>query len=423
MEKATILVVDDEESIVETISGILEDEEYKTLTAYSGEEAVEKVKTYKPNVVILDVWLPGIDGIDTLKAIKKLDRSISVIMISGHGTIDVAVEATKLGAYDFIEKPPTIEKILIVVDRAIQQQRLERENIELKMKRLPVAEIIGESPAMVALKEEISRVAPTHGRVLILGESGTGKELVARAIHQQSKRKDKPFVEVNCAAIPTELIESELFGHEKGSFTGAVSKKIGKFELADGGTLFLDEIGDMSLVTQAKILRIIETQKFHRVGGSSTISVDVRLIAATNKDLLKEIKKGNFREDLYFRLNVIPIKVPPLRDRKEDIPLLVNHFLRYFAKLYGQRPKKVSKATLRALKSYNWPGNVRELKNTIERLVITTPSDVIDIDHISSSFNITRDDFNNFKSLKEARDNFEKMFITKKLQENNWNIS
>ncbi len=423
MEKATILVVDDEESIVETISGILEDEEYKTLTAYSGEEAVEKVKTYKPNVVILDVWLPGIDGIDTLKAIKKLDRSISVIMISGHGTIDVAVEATKLGAYDFIEKPPTIEKILIVVDRAIQQQRLERENIELKMKRLPVAEIIGESPAMVALKEEISRVAPTHGRVLILGESGTGKELVARAIHQQSKRKDKPFVEVNCAAIPTELIESELFGHEKGSFTGAVSKKIGKFELADGGTLFLDEIGDMSLVTQAKILRIIETQKFHRVGGSSTISVDVRLIAATNKDLLKEIKKGNFREDLYFRLNVIPIKVPPLRDRKEDIPLLVNHFLRYFAKLYGQRPKKVSKATLRALKSYNWPGNVRELKNTIERLVITTPSDVIDIDHISSSFNITRDDFNNFKSLKEARDNFEKMFITRKLQENNWNIS
>jgi two-component system nitrogen regulation response regulator NtrX len=421
--KATILVVDDEESILDTLTGILEDEGYEVITASSGGEALTYFREFSPEVVLLDVWIPDMDGIETLKNIKEMNKGVSVIMISGHGTIDTAVHAIKLGAYDFLEKPLSLEKVLILVKRALEKQRLERENIALKTSISQRYEIIGESPKMVALRNEISKAAASQSRVIIYGESGTGKELVARALHELSDRRDKNFVEVNCAAIPQELIESELFGHEKGSFTGAFERKKGKFELADEGTLFLDEIGDMSLATQAKVLRVIETQEFQRVGGSEKIKVDVRIIAATNKDIQEEIKKATFREDLYFRLNVIPIHVPPLRERKDDIPLLVEYFLKNFAQQYGQKTKKISKATLRALMEYDWPGNVRELKNTIERFVIMNPSEVIDVKEILPSFRGIKTDYSGFKTLREAREHFEKDFILKKLQENNWNVS
>jgi two-component system nitrogen regulation response regulator NtrX len=421
--KATVLVVDDEESILETLTGILEDEGYEVITASSGEKALRCFKEFSPEVVLLDVWIPGMDGIETLKNIKQMDKETSVIMISGHGTIDTAVHAIKLGAYDFLEKPLSLEKVLILVRRALEKQRLERENIALKTSISQRYEIIGESPKMRELKKEIAKAAASQSRIIIYGESGTGKELVARALHEASDRKPKNFVEVNCAAIPQELIESELFGHEKGSFTGAFERKKGKFELAHEGTLFLDEIGDMSLATQAKVLRVIETQEFQRVGGSEKIKVDVRIIAATNKNLQEEIKKSNFREDLYFRLNVIPIHIPPLRERKDDIPLLVDYFLKGFAQQYGQKPKKVSKATLRALMEYDWPGNVRELKNIIERFVIMNPSEVIDVKEVLPSFREAKTDYSNYKTLREAREQFEKDFILKKLQENNWNIS
>ena len=425
MINSTILVVDDEESIRETLSGILEDESYEVVTASSGEEALLKVNEYSPELVILDVWLPGMDGIETLKAIRDTERPPVVIMISGHGTIDVAVQSTKYGAYDFLEKPLSLEKILILVKRALEKGRLERENKDLKECIVHKTEIIGESKGIKELKDRIARVAPTQGRVLILGESGTGKELIARSIHESSHRKNASFVEVNCAAIPQELIESELFGHEKGSFTGAFARKKGKFEISDKGTLFLDEIGDMAHPTQAKVLRILETQQFQRVGGDTTIKVDVRLIAATNKDLTKEIGEGNFREDLFFRLNVIPIYVPPLRERKEDIPLLVDNFLKLFARQYGQKPKRMSQPTLKSLMAYNWPGNVRELKNTIERFVIMNPTNVIDSKFVGAySENAdAKNDLFRFKTLKEARDNFEKVFITRRLHENSGNIS
>jgi len=421
--KSTVLVVDDEEGILETLSGILEDEGYEVITASSGEQALSSVKELSPDLILLDVWMPsGIDGLETLKAIKEISQESIVIMISGHSTIETAVQATKLGAYDFLEKPLTLEKVLILIERALEKQRLERENIALRTDISQKWKIVGESPKIIALKDEISKAAISPSRVIIYGESGTGKELVARALHEASDRKDKNFIEVNCAAIPHELIESELFGHEKGSFTGAFERKKGKFELADGGTLFLDEVGDMSLATQAKVLRVIETQEFQRVGGSKKIKVDVRIIAATNKDLNEEIKKVNFREDLYFRLNVIPIHVPPLRDRKDDIPLLVEYFLKNFAQQYGQKTKKISKATLHTLMEYDWPGNVRELKNTIERFVIMTPTETIDIKYIPS-FKEGKTDYYSCKTLRDAREHFEKDFIVRKLQENNWNIS
>lgn len=421
--KATVLVVDDEEGILETLSGILEDEGYEVITASSGEQALTLVKELSPEVILLDVWMPqGIDGLETLKGIKEITQEPVVIMISGYANIDMAVQATKLGAHDFLEKPLSLEKILILIRRALERQQLEKENKELKTTLSRRQEIIGKSPQMITLKEDISKAAVSRSRVFIFGESGTGKELVARALHEASDRNNKNFVEVNCAAIPHELIESELFGHEKGSFTGAFERKKGKFELADGGTLFLDEIGDMSLATQAKVLRIIETQEFQRVGGSKNIKVDVRIIAATNKDLKEEIKKVNFREDLYFRLNVIPIHIPPLRDRKDDITLLVEYFLKNFAQQYGQKPKKVSKATQHALMNYDWPGNVRELKNMIERFVIMNPSEVIDIKYVLP-FKETKMNYYSYKTIREAREQFEKDFILKKLQENNWNIS
>jgi len=420
--KATILIVDDEASILDSLTGILEDEGYEVITASSGEDALSQYSSANPDVILLDVWMPGIDGVETLKQLREKNENIPVIMISGHSNIDIAVQAIKMGAYDFLEKPLSLDKVLILVRRAIEVQKLSKENIALKSSIAQKWEIIGNNSRITALKDIIMKAATSQGRVIILGESGSGKELVARALHSGSDRNDKNFVEVNCAAIPQELIESELFGHEKGSFTGAFEAKKGKFELADEGTLFLDEIGDMSLATQAKVLRVIETQEFQRVGGSKKIKVNVRLIAATNKDLEEEIQKSNFREDLYFRLNVIPIEVPPLRERKDDIPILVEYFLRNFAEQYGQKQKKVSKSTLEALKSYDWPGNVRELKNMIERFVIMNPSEVIDEKEIQS-FKGAKSDYTVYKTLREAREQFEKDFILKKLQENSWNIS
>jgi two-component system nitrogen regulation response regulator NtrX len=420
--KAKVLIVDDEKSILETLTGIIEDEGHEVITASSGEKALTLFSESSPDIILMDVWMPGMDGIETLKSMKEKNSDACVIMISGHSTIDTAVHAIKLGAYDFMEKPLALEKVTILVSRALEKQRLEKENIALKTSISLQWEIVGANPGIISLKDKIQKAAISQGRVIIFGESGTGKELVARALHNASDRKDKNFIEVNCAAIPHELIESELFGHEKGSFTGAFESKKGKFELADEGTLFLDEIGDMSLATQAKLLRVLETQEFQRVGGSKKIKVDVRIIAATNKNLEDEIKKMNFREDLFFRLNVIPIYVPSLRERKDDIPLLVEYFLNIFAQQYGQKIKKISKATLEALISYDWPGNVRELKNTIERFVIMNPSDVIDIKEIPS-FKGGKSDYSSFKTLREAREQFEKDFIIKRLQENNFNVS
>jgi len=420
--KAKVLIVDDEKSILETLTGIIEDEGHEVITASSGEKALTLFSESSPDIVLMDVWMPGMDGIETLKSMKEKNRDACVIMISGHSTIDTAVHAIKLGAYDFMEKPLALEKVTILVSRALEKQRLEKENIALKTSISLQWEIVGANPGIISLQDKIQKAAISQGRVIIFGESGTGKELVARALHNSSDRKDRSFIEVNCAAIPHELIESELFGHEKGSFTGAFESKKGKFELADEGTLFLDEIGDMSLATQAKLLRVLETQEFQRVGGSKKIKVDVRIIAATNKNLEEEIKKMNFREDLFFRLNVIPIYVPSLRERKDDIPLLVDHFLNIFAQQYGQKIKKISKTTLEALISYDWPGNVRELKNTIERFVIMNPSDVIDIKEIPS-FKGGKSDYSSFKTLREAREQFEKDFIIKRLQENNFNVS
>lgn len=420
--KATVLVVDDEEGILETLSSILEDEGYEVSTASSGEDALAYFEKISPEVVLLDVWMSGIDGIETLKKIKEISKETPVIMISGHSTIDTAVHAIKLGAYDFLEKPLSLEKVLILTKRALEKQRLEKENIALKSSIFQELEIVGKSPKIITLKEEIAKAAASQSRVIIYGESGTGKELVARMLHTAGDRRNNNFIEVNCAAIPNELIESELFGHEKGSFTGAFERKKGKFELADEGTLFLDEIGDMSPAAQAKVLRIIETQEFLRVGGSKNIKVDVRIIAATNKSLQDEIKKGNFREDLYFRLNVIPIHVPPLRERKDDIPLLVDCFLNSFARQYGQKIKEVSKVTLQTLMEYDWPGNVRELKNTIERLVIMSQANIIDDKEPLNAIE-EKSDFYNYRTLKDARKNFESCFILKKLEANSWNVS
>jgi two-component system nitrogen regulation response regulator NtrX len=422
MAEPVVLVVDDEEGIRETLSGIFEDEGCVIVTANSGEDALKLLKEQNPDLILLDIWLPGIDGIKTLEEIKTLRPDLPVIMISGHGNIELAVKATRLGAYDFLEKPLSLERVLLVSKRALERRTLEIENKALRQDLTKKYRLIGNSPKMDLLKEQITMAAQSNSRVLIMGESGSGKELVARLLHENSKSAGKSFIEVNCAAIPQELIESELFGHEKGSFTGAFESKKGKFELADGGTLFLDEVGDMSLSAQAKVLRVIESQEFQRVGGSKNIKVDVRIISATNKDLKEEVKKGNFREDLLYRLNVIPIVVPPLREKKEDIPLLVDHILESFAAEYGKKPKKIHPETLKMLEAYDWPGNIRELRNVIERLVIMTPSDTITPKNILMT-EPTRQDYLSYKTLKEARDAFEKDFITKRLEENNWNIS
>ncbi len=368
-----LLVVDDEAGIRESLSSILEDEGYHVEAVGSAEEALERAATGEFEVVLLDVWLPGLDGLEALSRLQASSRPPAVIMISGHGTIETAVRATKLGAFDFIEKPLSLEKIIVLVRNAIQQRRLEDENQVLRSELGYRYQVIGDSVPMKALRQQIAVTAPTNGRVLIYGESGTGKELVARALHAASLRSKGPFVEVNCAAIPEELIESELFGHIKGSFTGATEDKIGKFQKADGGTLFLDEIGDMSLRTQSKVLRVLEEQRFERVGSNATLSVDVRVIAATNKHLEQEIARGAFRQDLFYRLNVIPFYVPALRDRREDIPTLARYFLSEFSSAYGKKTRELSDSAMEILIRYPWPGNVRELRNLVERLVIVCP--------------------------------------------------
>lgn len=427
----TILIVDDEQSIRESLDGILQDEGFRTLVAETGEEALAVLGEETPDLVLLDIWLPGIDGLETLRRIRENHQEQVVIMMSGHGTIETAVKATKLGAYDFIEKPLSLEKVLISIENALKVNRLVEENRSLKAKMAKEYEMVGCSTAIQSLKEQIGIAAPTSGWVLITGENGTGKELVARAIHHYSKRSDKPFVEVNCAAIPEELIESELFGHEKGAFTGATAQRKGKFDQAHEGSLFLDEIGDMSLKTQAKILRILQERKFERVGGNRTIEVDVRVIAATNKDLEEEIQDGNFRQDLYYRLNVLPFHVPPLRERSEDIPLLAKHFLAYFCSKESREIKTLEQDAIEALTAYSWPGNVRELKNIVERLVIMSPHRTIGYDDLPSSIQKSGNRDSEAKpylaangvSLKQARDDFEKEFILQKLQENDGNIS
>ncbi len=428
--EATILVVDDEERITRSLAGILSDEGYRVQVASSGVEALKKVDDDLPDLVLLDIWMPGLDGMEVLQKLKEKYPNLQVIIISGHGNIETAVKATKLGAFDFIEKPLSIDKITVSVKNALNFSRLEQDNIIWRETALRRYELTGNSSTIQQLREQIKLVAPTNSTVLITGENGTGKELVARAIHYQSARQNRPLIEVNCAAIPEELIESELFGHEKGAFTGAVGRKPGRFDLANGGTLFLDEIGDMSLKTQAKVLRILEEQRFERVGGSKTISVDVRIIAATNKNLKKEIEKGRFREDLFYRLNVIPIRVPALRERLEDIPLLVEDFLEDLARESGLGRKKITEDAISILQQYHWPGNVRELRNLIERLVILTPGEVINKHQLLRLFDAEIADSNKslsniyeIENLKEARAYFEKEFIRRKLEKNRWNIS
>ena len=427
MQKS-ILIVDDEKTICQSLGSILADEGYEILSAGSGEEALKIIEEEPPGIIILDIWLPGIDGIETLKVIKSRYPHMRVIMISGHGTIETAVKATKLGAFDFFEKPLSMEKVLLVVNHVFELIQLEEENKLLKQKISQDYELTGTSVPILELKEMIGIVSPTNAWILIMGENGTGKELVARSIHRLSKRAFKPFVEVNCAAIPEDLIESELFGHEKGAFTGATEKKRGKFDLAHEGTLFLDEVADMSLKAQAKILRILQEKKFERVGGNNLIPTDVRVLAATNKDLEQEMEAGRFRQDLYYRLNVIPLRVPPLRERKEDIPVLVNWFLKEFTLKERVEEKTIADDALAALMEHDWPGNVRELKNIIERLVIMIPRDVIsakDIPPLAENHQ-THDltvPWLASGSFRTAKTDFEKKYIMKKLQEFDGNIS
>ena len=430
--KYSVLIVDDESGIRKSLGDVLEDEGYHVEAAARGEECLEMLARKRFDLVMLDIWLPGIDGLQTLEKIQALATPPAVIMISGHGTIETAVRATKLGAFDFIEKPLSIDKTLLTLHHAIEQLSLAAENRHLQEELWGKTHILGDSVPMKALRQQIALAAPTSGRVLIYGESGVGKELVARALHQAGARASKPFVEVNCAAIPEELIESELFGHVKGSFTGAVEDKTGKFEQADTGTLFLDEIGDMSLRTQAKVLRVLEEQRFTPVGSGAGLRVDVRVITATNKSLQEEIERGNFREDLFYRLNVIPFYVPALRDHAEDIPALARYFLAEFTRTYGRRPKQFSDAAMGNLLRYRWPGNVRELRNLVERLVIMVPGTRIERRHLPPEIQRCsgaekspreRKAAGGFASLHEARSAYERDYIMRKLEENQGNVS
>ncbi|MGD2000076.1 MAG: sigma-54 dependent transcriptional regulator [Desulfobacterales bacterium] len=427
----SILIVDDEPSILQSLAGLLTDEGFDVRTASNGYEALKTIESESPDLVLLDIWMPGLDGIDTLQEIKKNNPIIQVIIITGHGTIETAVKATKMGAYDLIEKPLSIDKIILAINNALNYRRLEEENRYLRKKMIEKNSISGNSPPIQLLKKQVAVAAPTDTWILIKGENGTGKELVARTIHQLSRRVDQPLITVNCAAIPEELIESELFGHEKGAFPGATVKKRGKFELANGGTIFLDEIGDMSLKTQSKMLRVLEEQKFNRLGGNRTITVDVRVIAATNKELEKEIEEGIFREDLFYRLNVVPIEVPALRSRIEDIPLLVDIFFDEFAKQSQKEKKKMATGALDLLRYYVWPGNVRELKNLVERLAIMVEKEIIDIGDLPEPYNpaagpdavLSESELLAIDNLKEAKKVFEREYIQKKLEENKNNIT
>jgi two-component system nitrogen regulation response regulator NtrX len=426
---ASILVVDDEPGVRSSISGVLRDEGFEVDTADTGEACLEKANGAAYDVIVLDIWLPGLDGLTTLQRLRERQIDSQVVIISGHGNIESAVRAIKMGAYDFIEKPLSLEKTVLVVRNALRRRDLEAENrfLRAKVDRQQQHTMVGESPAMNKLREHVSLAAPTNGRVLILGESGTGKELVARTIHLTSRRKNDPFVEVNCAAVPEELIESELFGHVRGAFTGAVADKPGRFEQANQGTIFLDEIADMSLKTQAKVLRVLQEQVMERVGGTQRIKVDVRVLAATNKDLTAEIRAGRFREDLYFRLNVVPIFVPPLRDRQQDIPMLAEHFMALLAAEYGRRPKRLASEAAARLQQYGWPGNVRELRNVIERVIIMVGDDTITAQDLGF---LGRDGVPDLPvpkgpvvALSEARDQFEKDYILQTLAAQQGNMS
>ncbi|MBW2505160.1 MAG: sigma-54-dependent Fis family transcriptional regulator [Deltaproteobacteria bacterium] len=430
----TILIVDDEQSIRDSLTGILQDEGFAPSSVSSGEQAIRYFDNERPDLVLLDIWMPGMDGLAALSKIRELYPEQLVIMMSGHGNIETAVRATKLGAYDFIEKPLSLEKVLLSIHNAMHVSQLVEENRELKAKIAKDYEMVGTSPSIMELKQQIEVAGPTSGWILITGENGTGKELVARAIHHSSLRASKPFVEVNCAAIPEELIESELFGHEKGAFTGATTQRRGKFDQAHEGTLFLDEISDMSLKTQAKVLRILQEHKFERVGGNKTIVVDVRVIAATNKDLEFEIQENRFREDLFYRLNVIPFHVPPLRERRDDIEALANHFLVHFCSKESRDIKALDEQALAAIKRYHWPGNVRELKNLIERMVIMTPGKIISKDNLPPSIlhkqpevfpelEIDNGSSAGSDSFKQAKEDFEKIYLLNKLKEYDWNVS
>jgi len=425
-----ICLVDDEPGILKTLSELLEDEGYQVTSAKSGMDALDVIRQDPPDLVFLDIWMPDLDGLEVLKRVRQQFPHMLVIVMSGHGSIETAVQATKLGAYDYLEKPLDSEKITILVRNALHQRKLEEENLNFRIQVERHLQLVGDSSVMNKLREQIAAAAPAHSRVLIFGENGTGKELVARSIHRQSMRHQRPFVEVNCAAIPETLIETELFGHERGAFTGAVAQKRGKFDSADGGTLFLDEIGDMSLATQAKLLRVLQEQQFTRVGGNKLIKVNVRVIAASNKDLRQEIEKGNFREDLYYRVNVLPIEVPPLRARREDIPTLTRHFLKIHAEEQGVKLKEITAGALNVLARHDWPGNIRELRNQVERLMIMVPTTSIDVADVlpfmpgSPAGSVTWvSPTEAYDSLRDARRAFERDYIAIRLRENGWNVS
>ena len=427
--KPSILIVDDEPGVRNALGGVLRDEGYEVEAVSSGEDCLERVTRTAFDLVVLDVWLPGMDGLATLARLRERQIDAQIVLISGHGNIESAVRAIKMGAFDFVEKPLSLEKTVLVIRNALHQRHLEAENRALRARVDRTQTMVGESYAMRQLREQVAMAAPTNGRVLIYGENGTGKELVARTIHALSRRRAAAFVEVNCAAIPEELIESELFGHVRGAFTGAVADRRGKFEVADGGTIFLDEIGDMSLKTQAKVLRVLQEQTMEAVGGTARIKVDARVLAATNKDLQTEIRSGRFREDLYFRLNVIPIFVPPLRDRQEDIPLLADHFMANLAREYGRRVKRFDPGARAVMQQYPWPGNVRELRNVIERLMIMVPGDSISpadltfLDVAAVSRPAAVELTGERRTLHEARDQFERDLILRTLAEQQGNMS
>lgn len=424
---AKILVVDDERAIREILSVSLEDEGFEVRTAENGSDGLRQISEFRPQIVLLDIWMPGdLDGIDTLKLIKSEFPGVHVIMMSGHGTIETAVTATKLGAWDFVEKPLSIDRVVILLNNILSLEEEKADKMSLLNKLRTHLAMVGESEEMRHLKQLIARVAPTNSWGLITGENGVGKELVAQNIHYLSPRASKPFVDVNCAAIPDELVEAELFGYEKGAFTGATKMKVGRFDQANGGTLFLDEIADMSMDAQAKILRVLQEQSFQRVGGTETIKVDVRVLAATNKDLKAEIEAGRFREDLFYRLNVIPLKVPRLADRPSDIPSLVNHFGDHFAKESGQVRKVFTDEAMDLLAKYKWPGNVRELKNFLERVYILTPTDSIEAADIRFAGLSAKEDNSeeyHVENFREARARFERAYLEKKISENNGNIT
>jgi len=424
--KPRVLIVDDEEAIRSSLKMIFEYEGYEVLLAANGPAGLKIAEKEAPDLVFLDIKMPQMDGLEVLKRMKAAEGSPPVVILSGHGNVKTAVEATKLGAFDFIEKPPESERILLVTRNALGQKRLVDENRRLKLTFDERYRMVGQSGALEKVWEAVRRAAPTNATVLISGESGVGKELVARAIHRNSLRKDEAFVQVNCAAIPEELIESELFGHEKGSFTGATEKQIGKFELAHKGTIFLDEVGDMSLRTQAKVLRVLQEGEVERIGSQKTIEVDVRVIAATNKELEEAIGRGDFREDLYFRLSVIPVRVPPLRERAEDVPVLIQHFVKQFCAENNFRPRAFAPAAIEALKRHPWRGNVRELKNAVERLLVMAEGDEIGPDQLGEVLRKPADSAAGppgAETLRDFKEGAERAFLVGKLRESSWNIS